>query len=225
MKQKNITALAFSAGVLTAAVLLIGQVVGASSTISTNISTDGTLSVTGIVNASSTLQATGDITTYGGGTFGNSATADQYVFVGTLQASSTALFGGQANFYDSIGVGTATPATTVGIVGTTTMTRGLVVGGATTGTPISAVMMGTCTYNPGAAIVASTTLSTNCTGATGVRNGDRVFVTPRSLANYLTLTSASSTATDDVVQVSVYNMGYGGPITPASATWSWMAIR
>ena len=350
------------ASAVVVSVLLFTFVAQAASTISTNISTGGTLAVTGAstltgaLYATSTAVVTGDILTYANGTFGDSATADQYIFAGGLQASSTALMGGgfrtygnwtidqaatttvaisqaginfdsntfvidpnsdrigiltstpktaleivgtastsalissgainasttlgvtgTATFFgtasssnviasvtlgvatttpsatlgvlgsgyftlglgvgqlnttagtiiasSNIGVATATPASALGVVGTTTISAGILVGAATTGNSISAIMMGTCTYNPGASITASTTLSTNCTGATGVRSGDRVFVTPRDLANYLVMTSASSTATNDVVQVSVYNMGWGGPLTPASATWSWMALR
>ncbi len=54
-------------------------VVSAATTISTNISTGGTLTVTGAV------------TTAGDGTFGDAAT-DLNIFTGTLQASTTALF-------------------------------------------------------------------------------------------------------------------------------------
>jgi len=175
MNQKKISTLAFSAGVLTAMALLVGQIAGASSTISTNISTGGTLSVTGA-----------------------------------------------ATFSSTVGIGSTTPGTTLGITGTTT-TGGLVVG--LTGNPVNTILMGTCTYPGATAIVGTTTLSQNCTGATGVRSGDRVFVTPRGLERNLIFTSASSTATNDVVQVSVYNTGAAGSITPSEATWSYMAIR
>lgn len=73
MNYKKISLIAFSAGALAATVLLIGQVAGASSTISTNISTGGTLTVTG----ASTL-------------------------TGEVQASSTALFGGTSTFYGNV---------------------------------------------------------------------------------------------------------------------------
>lgn len=220
-----------------AAVLFIGGSVFASSTISTNISTDGTLTVNG------------------NSTFGNAST-DINLFTGTLQASTTALFtSGFTTFgnwtvdqsatttvtfnqaginFDSntfvidpnantVGVASSSPYVALGVVGTTTSSAGVLVGA--NGSAITQILFGTCTYNPGAAITASTTRSTNCTGATGVRSGDRVFVTPRTLEQHLILTSASSTA-NDVIQVTVYNTGInGGNITPASAAWDWISFR
>ncbi|OHB17295.1 MAG: hypothetical protein A2749_00840 [Parcubacteria group bacterium RIFCSPHIGHO2_01_FULL_45_26] len=123
----------------------------------------------------------------------------------------------------SVGVASSSPYVALGVTGTTTSSAGMVIGAG--GTALNQVLSGTCTYNPAAAITGSTTLSTNCTSATGVRNGDRVYVTPRTLETHLIMTSASSTATDDVIQVSVYNTGVIGAITPTSATWTWMAIR
>lgn len=248
-------------------------------TISTNINTGGTLTVsgastlTGAVWATSTLQVTGAITTYGNATFGD-AIGDVNLFTGILQASTTALFGGSVTFYDNVtigdadsdtftiraqdwtlsttatgtvtmtnglefkgaqttltidpnashvGVNTTAPNTEFEVVGTASSTK-LVVGGDITAGDISGIVFGTCAYAPATAITASTTLSTNCTGATGVRTADRVFVTPRSLENNLIFVSASSTASD-VIQVSVYNTGATGNLSPASATWDWMAIR
>lgn len=228
----------WSAAVVLSVMSVVG-LVSASSTISTNISTGGTLSVTG----ASTL--TGNVTSAGvllsSGDFQASSTAGfggVTSFYGNIvidKAATTTVTYNQAGInYDAntfvidpnsnrIGIGTSSPGTTLGINGTTTMTGGLTVG--LTGNPMNTILMGTCTYNPGGAIVATTTLSTNCTGATGVRSGDKVFVTPRSLENNLVMTSASSTATSDVIQVSVFNPGAQGSVTPASATWSWMAIR
>lgn len=241
-------------------VVSIFAIAQAATTISSNISTGGTLAVTGAstltgaVSASSTMQITGALTTYGASTFGD-ASSDVNLFTGTLQASTTALFTNGFTTYGNIivnqsatttltfgsaginfdantfvvdpnanrvGILTATPNTALEVAGTASSTS-LVVGG---GSTVSGIVFGTCTYD-GASITASTTLSTNCTGATGVRTTDKVFVTPRSLENGLIFTSASSTA-NDVIQVSVYNTGrggIGGSIDPAAASWDWMAIR
>lgn len=69
---------------------LVGAV-EAATTISANINTGGTLTVSGAAYASSTLLVTGAVTTYGNGTFGD-ASSDVNLFTGTLQASTTALF-------------------------------------------------------------------------------------------------------------------------------------
>lgn len=121
-----------------------------------------------------------------------------------------------------LGVASSSPYVALGVTGTTTATAGMVIGSG--GSGITQLRFGTCTYNPGVAITANRLLSTNCTGATGVQTFDRVFVTPVGLAEGLVMTSASSTA-NDIIQVSVLNASSTANITPASATWNWMAIR
>jgi len=226
---------------VTVSVFLVVGLVEAATTVSNNIDTEGTLNVDGAT------------TLNGNTTLGNAAT-DVNLFTGTLQASTTALFTGATTFYGNltidkaatttvtfsdeginfdsntfvidpnanrVGLVTATPNTTLEVVGTASSTSAVVGGGTT----VTGIVFGTCTYNPGVAITATTTLSTSCTGADGVRTGDKVFVTPRSLETELVMTSASSTAAN-VIQVSVFNMALTqGDVTPASATWDWMAIR
>jgi hypothetical protein len=76
---------------------VIFSVVGAVTTISSNISTQGTLTVTGVsqfngsVQATSTVLITDTLTTYGDAVFGNAATDINY-FTGQLMASTTSLF-------------------------------------------------------------------------------------------------------------------------------------
>ena len=242
-----------------ASVLLIQGAAFAASTISTNISTDGTLTVngnstfgnaatdinlfTGTLQASTTALLTSGFTTFGNWTIDQAATTTvTFNQTGinfdsnTLVISPTAnrigiLTANPANALDvsgtlsatSVGVASTSPHVALGVVGTTTSSAGVRVGA--DGSGITQILFGTCTYNPGAAVTASTTRSTNCTGATGVRSGDRVFVTPRTLEQHLIMVSASSTA-NDVIQVTVYNTGInGGNITPASATWDWLSIR
>lgn len=79
-------------------VFAIVGVVQAATTISTNISTGGTLSVTGAATLSSTLAVTGASTLTGGATIGSSGTAITQVLFGTctvtfgsITASTTAI--------------------------------------------------------------------------------------------------------------------------------------
>ncbi len=180
----------------------------------------GTLNVDEAVTFDATLGVTGVATFSSNFTLDNSATSTVTMTNGLNFDSNTFVVDPNAN---RVGVLTATPNTDFEVVGTASSTS-LIVGGNSTNGTIAGIVFGTCTYNPAAAITASSTLSTNCTGATGVQTTDRVFMTPRSLENNLIFTSASSTASD-VIQVSVYNTGVTGDITPASATWDWMAIR
>jgi len=112
---------------------------------------------------------------------------------------------------------------TLSVLGSASSTS-LIVGGDSDNGTLSGLVFGTCTYTPGGAITASSTRVSSCTGANGVRVGDKVFVTPRSLENNLIFVSASST-TAGAISVSVYNTGATGNITPGSQTWYWMAIR
>ena len=202
---------------------------------------------TGTLQATSTALFTSVVKTYGDTTIGDAVGDTLTVNAGTVAMgnpatttfSATAAHGlwnlatsttntpiftvsGVSSPSGRVGVGIASPSTTFEVVGLASSTQ-LIVGGSAGGT-ISGLAFGTCTYNPSAAITASSTLSTNCTSATGVRTTDKVVVTPVSLEKNLIFTSASSTAVN-VIQVSVYNTGYIGPITPVSATWNWVAFR
>lgn len=75
-----------------AGVFVVTAAVQAATTISTNITTGGS------INASSTVQITGAVTTWGAGTFGDAA-GDVQLFPGSLQASSTAFFTGAITTY------------------------------------------------------------------------------------------------------------------------------
>src|SRR3989339_1383512 len=72
----------------------------ATTTIGTNISTGGTLNVSGAAYASSTLMLDGASAFNGSNTFGNAA-ADINLFTGKLQASTTALFTGAVTLYNA----------------------------------------------------------------------------------------------------------------------------
>ncbi|MEK7067366.1 MAG: hypothetical protein AAB950_01000 [Patescibacteria group bacterium] len=192
--------------------------------------TDGTIALTGsfTVSDSTTLgDADGDAFTVRAGSWSLTSTATSTVSMtnGLNFDSNTLVIDPNG---DKVGVGSSSPFVALGVTGTTTSSAGAIFG--LNGSAISQVRFGTCTYNPGGAISASSTVSTNCTGATGVDTSDRVFVTPVNLENGLVMTSASSTS-GAVIQVSVLNTGWvnggthGVAITPASRSWFWMAIR
>ncbi|MBI4088277.1 hypothetical protein HY418_02765 [Candidatus Kaiserbacteria bacterium] len=179
-----------------AGVFFITAVANASSTISTNISTGGTLDVTGAATLSSTLGVTGASTLSSTlGVTGLSTLTGGFV----SQASSTV-------------VATTTivgPGNSAGLVLNTTA--------------ISQLLFGTCAVNPGA-ITASTTVVATCT-ATGVNTGSKVFVTAASSTNQIVFTSASSTGAN-TISIALYNIGSpSGDVTPTALTFSWLAIQ
>lgn len=150
-----------------------------------------------------------------------------------LVSTSTATATSTAFIIDSNGrVGVRTSSPTAGVsfeVAGIASTTKLIVGGNQTTSLISNILFGTCSYNE-ANIQASSTKSTNCTGATGVDSTYNVFVTPVWLENGLVFTSASATAAD-TIQVTVLNTanasgtGFGVGIDPVTRSWYWMAIK
>lgn len=178
-----------------ASVLAVSGIVYAATTIGTNVTVDGTLTQTGAaafaagVNASSTLLVTGAVTHYGNSTFGDAAT-DVNLFTGTLQASTTALFTSGLTTYAASTLGATTTAT------------GLKVGGS--GTTFIQLVAGFCNI-PDTTVAASTTAYANCTSATGIAAGDRVFVMATgSLTSSVVIKAATSTA-NDTINVAILN--------------------
>lgn len=138
MKQSILRAAKTVAIVSTTTALTVGLSVFAT-TIGTNISADGTLTVsgdstfgnaatdvnlfTGTLQASTTALFTNGLTTYGNSTFGDAA-ADVNLFTGTLQASTTVLFTGALTTYGNVTLGDNTSDTlTVNASTTLTNTR------------------------------------------------------------------------------------------------------
>ena len=117
--------------------LIVGLVVAVAgsvwaTSVGTNVSVDGTLTVNGnstfgdastdINIFTGTLQASTTALFDGNTTFGNAAT-DVNLFTGTLQASTTALFTGASTFYGNVTMGdTADDAFTL-TAGTSTLSR------------------------------------------------------------------------------------------------------
>ena len=201
MNTKNISV---SLAVI-ASVFLVTGMVSAATTISTDIATNGTLTVdttstlTGVVTLGSNMTVPNgyglDVVTGGGA-----------LNIGTTSATSVIIGSSSAK----VGIASTSPYVALGVTGTTTASTGMVIG--------------TCSVNL-PAMAASTTAVATCV-AVGVKTFDKVFVTPNSLPNYVMFTGASSTDVD-TIQVSAFNVGSSTAqiVDPAAATWSWMAIR
>ena len=229
----------FSLGVAVAGVLLAGTVaVQAATTISTNISTAGTVTATGDVNTVGDFNA--------GGTIAASSTA---AIAGALSASSTAMIDGAFRTFgavflgdetgDSILInGNITGTSTVNFTGTgssavqiagTASTSKLQVGGdnsvsiAGATTTVNGLATGFCTF-ASVTISATSTDTVLCTGANGVRSGDRVFVTATSSLPASMFINAASSSAANVVQLRIY---YAGNLTNATlatgvnSVWYW----
>ncbi|MDO8565447.1 MAG: hypothetical protein Q7R67_02420 [bacterium] len=214
-------------------VLLVSLVVNAATTISTNVQTDGTLSVTG----ASTL--TGNVAAAG--------TLDVTGLTSMIQASSTrfsvhgtAYFGGSATTsITSAGVITLTNGETIANAtnGTITLTADVMkmVGTASTSairvgdeadaTLLNGLVSGYCTIAD-LSITASSTGTTLCSGATGVVSGDRVFVMATgTIPNNFVVQAASSSA-DTIIQIDILNIATttadsGTDDTGIRSFWFW----
>ena len=91
------------------------------------------------------------------------------------------------------------------------------------GTTVTGLLFGTCTVDFGTEIGPGVATTTNCLAA-NVDNTYNFFVTPKDLETYVAFNSASSTSSG-VIQVQVFNTSTSTPVTTASHTWSWMAIK
>ncbi|RJQ34193.1 hypothetical protein C4556_03085 [Candidatus Parcubacteria bacterium] len=201
-------------------VLFVVGGVSAATTISTNISTGGTLSVTGastltgltsMIQASSTRFSVHD-TAYFGGT---ATTTINSTGVITLRNGETI-----ANATDGDITLTATNLVLVG----TASTSAVKVGDEPNATTINGMVTGYCTF-PTVTITASTTGMASCAGATGVVSGDRIFVqATSSLPDVFVIQAASSTATD-VIQVDITNLGFTVTTATGINSLNFWAVR
>lgn len=216
-----------------ASVLAVSGIVYAATTIGTNVSVDGTLTVTGAstftgaatfsggttntgltsfaqasstlfsvpgtayfggsatstfdssgnLSVAGTLTQTGAATFNGNNTFGNAST-DTNLFTGTLQASTTALF-------------------TTGLTSySTASTSALVVGGPTT---LNTLVAGFCNI-PDTTVAASSTAYANCTSATGIEVGYRVFVMATGSLQSSVVVKAASSTNGNIINVALQNV-------------------
>src|SRR3989344_6309662 len=193
-----------------AGVFLVVGTAGASTTISTNILTGGTLGALGVstfgATASTTISAAGLLATPNASTtalsclnnctFGSSATSS-FTAAGvlTLQNGETI-----SNATDGTIAVTATNVTFSGLASSTTF-----IVGAGSASTISGLAFGYCTF-ASVSVNATSSNMASCTGATGVTSGDRIFVqATSSLPDNFVIEAASSTA-DGVIQVRLFNM-------------------
>jgi len=221
-------------------------------TIGSNINTAGTLTVTGGVFASSTVLVDGNVTL-------GSALTNTIALTGritsVLNASSTALFGDNATFYNGVAIngnttiGSSTINTLALNARITTMLNAsstALFGGTATfygianianasstlasfgsnGTTVAGLLHGTCAITPGA-VPAFGVVDVSCSPTVGLTGltAYKIFVTPMHLEPYLVLSSASSTADGTNIQIQISNASSSAAVTGAANTWYWMAIK
>lgn len=231
-----------------AVIFVSAGIAQAATTISTNITTAGTLSVT---DQTTLGQATSTRFSAYSAYFGGSATST-FSTAGALTLVA-ALSGTSATFSTTLGVtgvstfsnSSTTQSATIGgplwiggnatttaagaistqstlTVGTIASTSQLIVGGDATNGTLSGLVQGTCQLTATALKTASTTLT--C-GATGVRVGDKAFLTPPSnLESWIRFVGATTTTADQIA-VSVLNASTTADVTGGLRPWQWMAIR
>ena len=209
-----------------AGVFLVVGTVGASTTISTNVSTGGTLSVTGastltgltsMIQASSTRFSVHD-TAY----FGGTATST-FSSTGALTLKADLTLQNDETISNSTNGTITLTATNLVFVGTAS-TSAIKVGDEPDATTVNGIVAGYCTF-PTVSITASTTGMASCAGATGVQSGDRIFVqATSSLPDAFVIQAASSTAAG-VIQVDIVNFGFSGTSATGINSLNFWAVR
>jgi len=189
----------------------------AATTISTSISTGGTLSVGDTSTLTGAVTAAGALNVFGISSFGGTATT-------TISAA------GVPSFPSSAAVGTSLTVGTTITVGTIASTSKLIVGGDSTNGTINGIVYGYCTF-AAASVTASSTKMFSCDSAAGVRSGDRIMVqATSSLPGNFVVQHASSTA-NNTIQVDIYNTGYlngvgqGASVTTGVNSLNFWAVR
>lgn len=240
--------------VLVATLATIG-IVAATTTIGENISTGGTLSVTGASTLTGTINVNGMATT--------TASTGDFATRGLIMASSTLLVDGKTTLGNASTtvftvsgatyLSTATLSSTLDVTGKTTLgnasTTVLTVSGGTylatasttdlvrmhtftvgSGTTVSGLLYGTCAVDPQSiALATSSLVSTSC-AATSVNSNYKVFVTPPSDIvsgdNWLVFEGASaSTTAAGYIEIALFNASTTAAVDGPSRTWTWMAIK
>ena len=187
-------------------VTLIVLSASASTTISTNIQTDGTLSVTGL----STFLggATTTTLTLLNGEIISNATDGVIQLGGIASTTSLTLLNGETitNATD----GTITFGTTNTVLVGTASSSAIRVGDEASASTINGLVFGYCTA-PSVNVAATSSATLLCASATGVVASDRIFVqATSSLPGNFAVTAASSTASA-IIQIRVYNMATSTP--------------
>ena len=183
-----------------------------------DIATQGTFTVTG----ASTLTGTSTITT--GTNIGGGYSAD-----GT-GATINSLGRGEFNG-DLVVNGNAT-TTSAGVLSTeggatikgTASSTALIVGGDSTNGTLNGLVFGQCNITSTVAIAATSTIGVQC-AASGVRVGDRVFVSATSsMPTSLAVVSASSTAAN-TIGLYIANINGGASVNTGVISLSFIGIR
>lgn len=193
---------------LALAVVVAGAgITQASTTISTDISTGGTLAVTGLSTLSGGATTT-QITLLSGDTIKN-ASASSTAITGTLNTATSSMSGL-----------TVTSSATLASTTATTMKVGQV------GTGLTRIVAGYCvtaSISIPATNGSSTQTYANCTpsgGTSVITSGDRVFVSATSsLPYYIVLQSASSTASGGLINIGMTN--FSTTTSPAAAIYAF----
>lgn len=191
-------------------------------TIGTNITVDGTSTLTGNVTASGTLDVTGASTFTGLGKFGGGLIGQaSSTFSSTLDVTGALTTKGNVTLGDTTG-------DTVTVDGT------LKVG--TNGTNITNLIHGFCDFGP---IVASQTIAATSTGTvacttqapTGHALGDKIWLTASTTAiglangsNNISYTGLASSTAAGRIQAMLYN-GTGAAFTVTTSSWQYFIIK
>ena len=190
----------FSLGIAVASILLFGSVVvHAATTINTDISTGGTLTVTGqstLAQASSTMLSAH--TAYFGATASSSFTS-----AGVLTLENGETITNATN--NTVEVG----ATTLKLVGTAS-TSAITVGDEPATPTINGIVFGHCSFATVASFSATTTRYADCTTvpALALTTSDRVFVqATSSFDEGFIITAASSTGVS-TINLRIFNLGF-----------------
>ena len=216
--------------VLSLAVVFVSAgIAQAATTISTSVSTGGTLSVTGLATLLGGATTT-QITLLSGDTIKN-ATASTTIMSGVVQATGGVVAQASSTVVGNFTTtGNAAVTGTLGVTGDTTLASttatGMKVG--QVGTRMTRIVSGYCATDA-AAITASTTTMLTCTPSGGtsiITSGDRVFVmATSSLPGRVHLSAASSTAAG-TIQVNAFNTGIdGGTVGSAVYAFNFWAFQ
>src|SRR3989338_1013371 len=209
-----------------AGVLLVVGTAGAATTISTNISTGGTLAVTGastLTGLTSMIQASSTrFSVHDNAYFGGTATST-FSSTGALTLKADLTLQNDETISNSTNGTITLTATNLVFVGTAS-TSAIKVGDEPDATTVNGIVAGYCTF-PTVSITASTTGMASCAGATGVQSGDRIFVqATSSLPDAFVIQAASSTAAG-VIQVDIVNFGFSGTSATGINSLNFWAVR
>ena len=234
--------------------LFIVGIVEAATTISANIVTGGTLSVTGASTLTGVITAGNNITvpaaygldTAGGGILNLGTTTATTINIGSLTGNTVigglltvpAAYGLDTAGAGALNIGTST-ATSITIgdtgvittfpgsvtIGTTASTSALKVGDEADVSTINGLVFGFCTI-PATSVTATSTSYADCTGATGVVANDRVFVQATSSLPANFLIQAASTTVNGIINVRIYNTGYPAGVTDTGVnSFNFWSVR